>query len=139
MSFVVGNRFLQCGFELWEIIVAGQTTESVFCFEERGGHPPVALKRVMPALYVANVVFDISHEALDAIGGLEAPAQLVEEPEPMERQGLLQALLERTSGLAVDLLQFGVEIGEPLPGGLVGGLLIGPLEPGSPGFLVVLR
>ena len=74
----------------------------------------------------------------------EAPSQLVKEPESMERQSLFQALLKGTSGLAVELLQFGVETGEPLLGGLVGRLLIGrlligPLEPGSPRFLVLLR
>lgn len=70
MSFVVGNRLLECSFGPWEIVVAGQATESVFCFEEGRGHPSVALQRVMPALYVADVAFDISHEALDAISGL---------------------------------------------------------------------
>jgi hypothetical protein len=69
----------------------------------------------------------------------EAPSQLVKEPESMERQSLFQALLKGTSGLAVELLQFGVETGEPLLGGLVGRLLVGPLEPGSPRFLVLLR
>ena len=69
----------------------------------------------------------------------EAPSQLVKEPESMERQSLFQALLKGTSGLAVELLQFGVETPEPLFDGLVGRFLIGSLEPESPGFLVGLR
>ena len=69
----------------------------------------------------------------------EAPSQLVKEPESMERQSLFQALLKGTSGLAVELLQFGVQVGEPLFGGLVGRFLVGSLEPGSPGFLIGLR
>jgi len=58
---------------------------------------------MMPACYAidvfSDIVFsDISHEALDAISGLEAgsleaPAQLVEEPESMERQSLFSESL----------------------------------------------
>ena len=78
---------------------------------------------MMPAFYAIDVFSDISHEALDAIGRLQAPAQFVKEPESMERQSLFQALLKGTSGLAVELLQFGVQVGEPFFGGLVGRLL----------------
>ena len=69
----------------------------------------------------------------------EALPQLIEEPEPVQRQGLLQALLEGACRLAVDLLQLSVKTGKPLFGRLVGRFLVGPLEPGSPGFLVGLR
>jgi len=94
---------------------------------------------MMPVLYAVDVFSDISHEALDAIGGLEAFPQLVEKPESVKGQSLLQTLLERTCCGPIDLLKLGVEIGEPLFGGLVGRLLVGPLEPGSPVFLVGLR
>ena len=43
-------------------------------------------------------------------------------------QSLFEALLKGASGLAIELLQFGVETGKPLLGGLVGRLLVGPLE-----------
>ena len=69
----------------------------------------------------------------------ETLPQLIEEPEPVQRQGLLQPFLEGTRRLAVDLLQLRVKTGKPLFGGLVGRLPIGPLEPGSPSFLVGLR
>ena len=55
----------------------------------------------MPTLYAVDVFSNISHEALDAIGGLQTLPQLVEEPKPMEGQGLLQALLEGTGRRAV--------------------------------------
>ena len=54
-------------------------------------------------------------------------------------QSLFEALLKGASGLAIELLQFGVETGKPLLGGLVGRLLVGPLELPSPRFLVLLR
>ena len=69
----------------------------------------------------------------------EALPQLVEKSESAKGQGLLQAFLEGTCCSPIDLLQIGVQIGEPSFGGLVGRLLVGPLEPGSPGFLVGLR
>ena len=69
----------------------------------------------------------------------ETLPQLIEEPEPVQRQGLLQALLEGACRLAVDLLQLNVKTGKPLFGRLVGRLLVSPLEPGSPSFLVGLR
>jgi hypothetical protein len=52
---------------------------------------------------------------------------------------LFQSFHEGIGGLPVDLLQFGVETGEPLFGGLVGRLLVGPLELLPPFFLVGLR
>ena len=94
---------------------------------------------MMPAFYAIDVFSNISHGALDAIGGLETLLQLVEKSESMKGQGLLQAFLEGTRCPPIDLLQIGVQIGEPLFGGLVGRFLIGSLEPGSPGFLVGLR
>ena len=69
----------------------------------------------------------------------ETLPQLIEEPEPVQRQGLLQALLEGACRLAVDLLQLSVKTGKPLFGRLVGRFLVSPLEPGSPSFLVGLR
>jgi hypothetical protein len=69
----------------------------------------------------------------------EALPRLVEESKSVEGEGLLQAFLEGTRRSPIDLLQFGVQIGEPPFGGLVGRLLVGPLEPGSPGCLVGLR
>ena len=69
----------------------------------------------------------------------ETLPQLIEEPEPVQRQGLLQALLEGACRPAVDLLQLSVKTGKPLFGRLVGRFLVSPLEPGSPSFLVDLR
>ena len=69
----------------------------------------------------------------------ETLPQLIEEPEPVQRQGLLQALLEGACRLPVDLLQLRVKTGEPLFGGLVGRLPVGPLELLSPFLLVGLR
>ena len=69
----------------------------------------------------------------------EALPKLVEEAKSVEREGVLQPLLKGARRLPIDLLKLGVEIGEPLFGGLVGRFLVGPLEPGSPGFLVGLR
>ena len=45
----------------------------------------------------------------------ETLPQLIEEPEPVQRQGLLQALLEGACRLAVDLLQLSVKTGKPWP------------------------
>jgi hypothetical protein len=57
----------------------------------------------------------------------------------MERERFLQAFSKGACRLPVDLLQLRVKTGEPLFGGLVGRLPVGPLEPGSPRFLVGLR
>jgi hypothetical protein len=94
---------------------------------------------MVPALHVAGVFLHVSHQALDAVGSLEAFAQFVEESKSVERQRLFQSFLERTSGLAVDMLEFNVEIGEPLFSGLVAGFLVSSLEFGPPRFLVGLR
>ena len=64
----------------------------------------------------------------------EALPKLVEKPESVKGQGLLQALLEGPCRSPIDLLKLGVETDEPLFGGLVGRFLVGPLQPGSPGF-----
>ncbi|WP_259105736.1 hypothetical protein [Salinibacter ruber] len=69
----------------------------------------------------------------------EALPQLIEKSEAVKGQGLLQTLLKSACCGPIDLLEFSIEIGEPLFGGLVAGRLVGPLEPGSPGFLVGLR
>ena len=84
------------------------------------------LRRVVPTFHVVDVAIDLAHEALDAIGRLEAFPQLVEEAKSVEREGVLQALLEGARRLPVDLLQIGVEACEPLFGGLVGRFLISP-------------
>ncbi|PSO44873.1 hypothetical protein BRC21_00840, partial [Candidatus Saccharibacteria bacterium SW_7_54_9] len=68
----------------------------------------------------------------------ETLPQLIEKSKTMEGEGVLQPLLKGARRPPIDLLQLGVEIGEPLFGGLVGRFLVGPLEPGSPGFLVGL-
>ena len=69
----------------------------------------------------------------------EALPKLVEEAKSVEREGVLQALLEGARRLPIDLLKFGVETGQPLFGGLVGRFLISSLKFPSPGFLVGLR
>jgi len=43
VSFVVGNRFLQGGFESWKIVVAVQVTEPTFRLQDRQSHPLVPL------------------------------------------------------------------------------------------------
>ena len=50
----------------------------------------------------------------------EALPKLIEESKSVEGEGLLQTFLEGTRRPPIDLLQLGVEIGEPLFGGLVG-------------------
>ena len=97
------------------------------------------LRGVVPAFYIVDVLPDITHEALDAIGRLQALAQLVEKSKTVEGEGFLQSLLEGACRSPIDLLQLGVETDESLFGGLVGRFLVGSLEPGSPGFLVGLR
>ena len=97
------------------------------------------LRRMVPAFHVAGVFFNVSHQALDAVDRLQALPKLVEESKTMESKGVLQPLLKRARRSPVDLLQFGVEIGEPLFGSLVGRFLVGSLEPRSPSFLVSLR
>jgi hypothetical protein len=69
----------------------------------------------------------------------EALSQLIEKPESVERWSVFQDLLKGASRPAVNLLQFGVEIGKPLSGPLAGRLLASPLELGSPRFLIGLR
>ena len=93
----------------------------------------------MPTLYAVDVFSNISHEALDAIGSLQTLPQLIEEPEPVQRQGLLQALLDGACRLPIDLLQLSVKTGKPLFGRLVGRFLISPLKFPTPRFLVGLR
>lgn len=43
--------------------------------------------------------FDFFYQALDAVGGLQALAQLFKKPGSVERQGLFLALLEGTGSL----------------------------------------
>lgn len=94
---------------------------------------------MVPAFHLTGVLFDVSHQTLDAIGGLQTLSQLVEKSETMESEGVFKPLLKRARCFSIDLLQLGVEIGEPFFGGLIGRLLVSPLESGSPGFLVGLR
>jgi hypothetical protein len=64
---------------------------------------------------------------------------ILKETKTMEGERLLETLLKRICCRAVDLLQLGVELGEPLFGSLVGRLLVGALEPVAPFLLVGLR
>ena len=71
---------------------------------------------VVPAFHVAGVVFYLLVEVLDTVGRLQAPSQLLEQAESMERERLLQPLSKGACRLAVDLLQFRVKTGETLFG-----------------------
>ena len=102
-------------------------------------HPLVSLLRVVPALYLADITFDLTVQILDAVGGLQAPAQLLKKAQPVERQGLLQSLHEATRRLPIDLLKLGLELQEPRLCPLVGRLLVRPLELLPPRGLVGLR
>lgn len=93
----------------------------------------------MPPFHVVGVALDLFVEALDAVGRLQAPSQLLEQAKPVEGERLFQPFHERIGRLPVDLLQLGMETGEPLFGGLVGRLLVDPLELPPPLFLVGLR
>jgi len=95
------------------------------------------LRGVVPTSHVSDVLPDITHEALDAICGLQALAQLVEETKSVEREGVFQPLLKGARRLPIDLLKLGVEIGQPLFGGLVGRFLVCPLKFPTPRFRVV--
>jgi hypothetical protein len=49
----------------------------------------VPLRGVMPALYAVDVFSNITHQALDTIGRLQALAQLVKKSKTVEGEGVL--------------------------------------------------
>ena len=62
------------------------------------------------AFYTVDVLPDITHKTLDAISGLQALPKGGEEAKSVEREGVLQPLLERAHRLPIDLSKLGVEI-----------------------------
>ena len=126
-------------FESREISVTTKAPESVFRFHKCQGHPLVPLRGAAGTFYIVDVLPDITHEALDAVGRQRALPKLVEEAKSVERESVLQPLLKGARRLPIDLLKLGVEIGEPFFCGLVRRFLISPLKFPTPRFLVGLR
>jgi len=90
----------------------------------------------VPAFDVADVVFNQAVQILNRVGSLETPSHLLEDAEPMEREGLFESFLEGTSCRPVDLLKLAVELLQGRSGPLVGRLLVGTTQLPTPLFPV---
>jgi hypothetical protein len=83
------ERFSESG----QLLVASDPIHSLFGLQKAEGEPPGSLLGVMPALDVADVFAYEAVQILDCIGRFEAPTDLLEYPEAVKRERLLQPLL----------------------------------------------
>lgn len=67
------------------MLVASEPPHARLCFKKRKCHPPVALRGMVPPFDLVEATVHLAVEVLDAIGGLQAPTQLVEEAESVQR------------------------------------------------------
>jgi len=84
--FVDVEFALECVSKFWKILVASDPVHSLLRLQQAKSEPSCSLLAVVPALDVADVVFNQAVQILDRIGRLEAPSYLLEDAKPMERQ-----------------------------------------------------
>jgi hypothetical protein len=104
--------------------------------QQRTGDPAVLLLGVAPPIDLGGVRPELRVERLDAVGRLQADAQGAEQPQPVQRERLLEPLVKAGDRRGVQEPEFGPT---PQQGGLrqdIGRLLVGRLEFPAPESLL---
>lgn len=103
------------------------------------GDLAVFLVRGSPPIHLVSVSSNLRQERLNAVGRFQADAQGTEQPQPVQRERLLQPLVKAGDRRGVQEQEFGPQ---PQQSGLrqdIGRSLVGRLERATPGSLLTCR
>ena len=102
MLGVMGGK---CGAQHRQLLVGLEATEALGGFQHRGAGPAQCHRGIAPAFHVAADPPQRAHHVLDDVGAGQRAAQLDRQPEPDDRQHLVDALQDAGRDTGRDLLQ----------------------------------
>ena len=91
---VRGDLSLKCLAQEGQVPVALDPVQARLDAEQRTGDPAVFLFGGSPPIDLVGVGPDLRQERLNAVGRLQADAQGAEQPQPVQRERLLEPLVE---------------------------------------------
>ena len=102
MEFV-GER----GLQQEQLVVALHAAQAGFELQDGGGAAAQFLITRAPVTHALRVAFELRHHILDQVRRLEADDELREDADPMQRQLVLQPIVQALRGRRVDRRQLG--------------------------------
>jgi len=76
------------------VAVAFDPPQSRFDGQQRAGDPAVLLVRRAPPVDLVGDLAELGIDRFQTVGGLEADPERVEEPQPMQRERVLEAFVQ---------------------------------------------
>ena len=119
----------QCHLELGQMPVVFDPPQARLDEDQRTGHPALFLVRRAPVIHVVGELAELGIQGFQAIGGLETDPQHGEYAQPMERERLLESLVQAVGRREVARAQFLSEPPQRRAGFRVRRSLIGLLKP----------
>ena len=107
--------------------------------DQRTGHPALFLVRRAPVIHLVGELAELGIQGFQTIGGLETDPQHGEYAQPMERECLLESLVQAVGSREVARAQFLSEPPQRRTGFRLRRSLIGLLKPSPPGGLLRFR
>ena len=95
-----------------KVTIAHHLPQARLDVQERGREPAVALARVLPVVDLRTAFLNERIDRLQTVRRLQRPPQHVVHPEPVQRQGLVQAFRQTAGRRLIAFLELAMQLPE---------------------------